>query len=88
MDLIASNVTVLGEHLELIGKSLGTRTEKWCDLVGIGNDRQLVIINIEERYTDRMFFSLLNRLDCVWENMDNIHSCIQHMGSNATTCPG
>ena len=71
-DLIASNITVLDENLELIGKSPGTRTGQWCDLMGIGQDRQLVLISVEERYTDRMFFTILNRLDVVWENMDNI----------------
>ena len=38
--LIAENSSVLDEQLELIGNSLGTRTEKWCDLVGIGNDKR------------------------------------------------
>ena len=71
-DLIARNIKILDEHFELIGKSLGTRSGKWCDLVGIGNDKQLVIIAIEERYTDRMFCTILNRLDSVWENMESI----------------
>ena len=71
-DLIASNIKILDEHLELIGKSLGTRSGQWCDLVGIGNEKQLVVIAVEERYTDRMFCNILNRLDSVWENMDSI----------------
>lgn len=71
-DIIANNITVLDEQLELIGKSPGTRTGQWCDLMGMGSDGQLVMISIAERYTDRMFLSILNRLDVVWENMDNI----------------
>ena len=70
--LVAENISVLDEHLELIGNSLGTRTEKWCNLVGIGNDNQLVIIEVEERYTDRMLSSILCKLDSVWDNMDTI----------------
>ena len=70
--LIAENCKVLDEHLELIGKSIGTRTEKWCDLVGIGNDNQLVIIEVEERYTDRMLSSIFCKLDSVWDNMATI----------------
>ena len=70
--LIAENSSVLDEQLELIGNSLGTRTEKWCDLVGIGNDKQLVIIEVEERFTDRMLSTILCKLDSVWDNMDTI----------------
>lgn len=71
-NLIAENITVLDKHLELIGKGLGTRTEKWCDLVGIGNDNQLVMIEVEERYTDRMLSSIFSKLDSVWDNMETI----------------
>lgn len=70
--LIAENSSILDEQLELIGKCLGTKKEKWCDLVGIGNDNQLVIIEVEERYTDRMLSSILCKLDTVWDNMDTI----------------
>ena len=70
--LIALNSKVLDENLELIGEGLGTRTEKWCDLVGIGNDNQLVIIDVEERYTDRMLISIFCKLDSVWDNIDTI----------------
>lgn len=70
--LIAENSKVLDENLELIGKGLGTRTEKWCDLVGIGNDNQLVILEVEERYTDRMLSSIFCKLDSVWDNIDTI----------------
>jgi hypothetical protein len=70
--LIGENSSILDEHLELIGKSIGTKTEKWCDLVGIGKDNQLVIIEVEERYTDRMLSSILCKLDAVWDNMDTI----------------
>jgi hypothetical protein len=70
--LIAENIKVLDEHLELIGERLGTRTEKWSDLVGIGNDHQLVIIEVEERYTDRMLSSIFCKLDSVWDNMETI----------------
>ena len=79
-DLIAGNIKVLDENLELIGKHLGTRTGKWCDLVGIGNDKQLVIITVEERYTDRMFCAMLNRLDSVWENMESISQLYSSYG--------
>ena len=72
VDLIAGNITVLDEHLELIATSLGTRTGQWCDLMGRSNDGQLVLISVEERYTDKMFLSILSRLDAVWENMCNI----------------
>jgi hypothetical protein len=70
--LIAENSKVLDEHLELMGKGLGTRTEKWCDLVGIGNNNQLVIIEVEERYTDRMLSSIFCKLDSVWDNIETI----------------
>ena len=70
--LIAENIKVLDEHLELIDESLGTRTEKWSDLVGINNDNQLVIIEVEERYTDRMLSSIFCKLDSVWDNMETI----------------
>ncbi len=70
--LIAENSKVLDENIEVIGKSLGTRTEKWCDLVGIGNENQLVIIEVEERYTDRMLISIFCKLDSVWDNIGTI----------------
>ena len=85
--LISENSKVLDENLQLIGNSLGTRTEKWCDLVGIGNDNQLVIIEVEERYTDRMLSSIFCKLDSVWDNMVTIAQLYPTYGIERSCLP-
>lgn len=85
--IIAENSKVLDEHLQLIGRRLGTRTEKWCDLVGIGNDNQLVIIEVEERYTDRMLSSIFCKLDSVWDNIETIAQLYPAYGIQKNSFP-
>jgi len=69
---ISENYKMLGEDLTLIGKNLGTRGEKLWDLVGIDSKKRLVLIDIELRYTDKMLYQIVNRLDWSWEHVENI----------------
>jgi len=71
-NLIAENYKVLDKHLELIGGNLGTRGENLWDLVGIDKDKRLVLISVELRYTDKILYQILNRLDWAWEHIENI----------------
>lgn len=71
-NLISENYKVLDKNLELIGGSLGTRGEKLWDLIGIDKNKRLVLIDVELRYTDKMLYHIVNRLDWAWENIDNI----------------
>jgi hypothetical protein len=71
-NLVAKNCKVLDKNLELIGESLETRSERLWDLAGIDDKKRLVLINVELRYTDKMLYQIVNRLDWAWENMGNI----------------
>ena len=71
-NLIAENYKVLDKDLELIGGSLGTRGENLWDLIGIDKDKRLVLIDVELRYTDKILYQILNRLDWAWEHIDSI----------------
>ena len=70
--LISENYKMLGEDLTLIGKNLGTRGEKLWDLVGVDSKKRLVLIDVELRYTDKMLYQIVNRLDWSWEHVENI----------------
>ncbi len=72
-NLVAGNYKMLDKNLELIGRSLGTRSERLWDLVGIDDKKRLVLINVELRYNDKMLYQIVNRLDWAWENMENIN---------------
>jgi len=71
-NLIEENYKVLDEKLELIGGSLGRKREELWDLIGIDEDKRLVLIGVELNYTDKMLYQILNRLDWAWEHMENI----------------
>ena len=72
-NLVAGNYKILDKNLELIGRSLGTRSERLWDLVGIDDKKRLVLINVELRYNDKMLYQIVNYLDWAWENMENIN---------------
>jgi hypothetical protein len=72
-NLVAGNNKVLDKSLELIGRNLGTRSERLWDLVGIDDKKRLVLINVELRYHDKMLYQIVKRLDWAWENMENIN---------------
>ena len=72
LHLIAENHKMLDEDLTLIGRDLGTRGEKLWDLVGIDSKKRLSLIDVELRYTDKVLYQIVQRLDWVWEHMGNI----------------
>jgi hypothetical protein len=88
ISLIEENCKVLDKNLEIIGDSLGTRREKLWDLIGIDKDKRLVLIDVELRYTDKMLYYIVNRLDWAWEHIDNITKMYPSYGINGDQIPG
>jgi len=70
--LIAEHYKVLDQHLELMGEGIGTREGKLWDLTGVDKDKRLVLISVELRYTDKLLFHLVNRIDWAWEHLESI----------------
>ena len=86
-DLIESNCTILDNHLEIVGGNLGTRGEVKWDLVGVDKDRRMVLIGVELRYTDKILYHIVNRLDWAWESIDNITRMYPSCGINRNQIP-
>ncbi|KPJ58719.1 MAG: hypothetical protein AMJ42_02740 [Deltaproteobacteria bacterium DG_8] len=86
-DLIAENYRVLDKNLELIGGSLGTRREMLWDLIGIDKEKKVVLIDVELRYTDKILYQILNRLDWAWEHIENITKMHSSYEINADQMP-
>lgn len=69
--LIENNPTLLDAGLQLIGKKLGPRNEPPWELLGVRQDRRLLLIAVETRVTDRTILQLLRNFDWAWENVEN-----------------
>lgn len=85
--LIEDNIGLLDGTLRLIGKNLGPRNETPWELVGVRDDRRLVLIAVETRVTDRLLLKLLRNLDWAWENIETFVNIYASYGITADQMP-
>ena len=85
--LIENNPNVLDGSLQLIGKNLGPRNEHPWDLVGVRQDKRLILIAIETRVTDKILLKLLGNLDWAWENVETFASIYASYGIDSGHMP-
>jgi hypothetical protein len=85
--LIENNLNVLDGSLQLIGKNLGPRNEPPWELVGVRQDRRLILIAVETRVTDRMLLKLLRNLEWAWENVETFASIYPSYGIDSDQMP-
>ncbi len=86
-DLIAENPMLLDKHLEIVGDRVRTKGETMWDLVGVDRDKKMVLIGVELRYTYKMLYHIVNRLDWAREHMDIITRIYPSSGIDATQTP-
>jgi hypothetical protein len=85
--LIENNLNVLDGSLQLIAKNLGPRNESPWELVGVRQDRRLILIAVETRVFDRMLLKLLRNLDWAWENVETFASIYASYGIDSNQMP-
>jgi len=85
--LIENNPSLLDGTLQLIGKNLGPRNEPPWELVGVRQDKRLILIAIETRVTDKMLLKLLRNLDWAWENVEMFASIYASYGIDSDHLP-
>jgi len=85
--LIQNNATLLDAGLQLIGKKLGPRNEPPWELLGVRQDRRLILIGVETRVTDRTILKLLRNVDWAWENVETFARIYASYGIDTDQMP-
>ena len=85
--LIENNPSLLDASLQLIGKKLGPRNEPPWELLGVRQDRRLILIAVETRVTDRTLLKLLRNIDWAWENVETFASIYASYGIDGDQMP-
>ena len=85
--LIENNPSLLDASLQLIGKKLGPRNEPPWELLGVRQDRRLILIAVETRVTDRTLLKLLRNIDWAWENVETFASIYASYGIDSDQMP-
>ena len=78
--IMENNPGVFGDGLQLIGKNLGPRNQPPWELIGVRKDKELALIALETRITDRTILKLLRNIDWAWENLETLASIYAHYG--------
>jgi hypothetical protein len=85
--LIENNPNLLDAGLHLIGKKLGPRNEPPWELLGVRQDRRLILIALETRVTDRTLLKLLRNIDWAWENVETFARIYASYGIDTDQMP-
>ena len=85
--LIENNPSILDASLQLIGKKLGPRNEPPWELLGVRQDRSLILIAVETRVTDRTLLKLLRNIDWAWENVETFARIYASYGIDSDQMP-
>ena len=88
LDIVENNPSLLDGSLQLIGKKLGPRNEPPWELLGVRQDRRLILIALETRITDRTLLKLLRNIDWAWENLETFASIYASYGIDSDQMPG